>query len=185
KFSEILRNQNNDDDDEVLVVAGDSGLLKLWDWRNGQQLFAQQQSLLAIHQDDQSSSTQQYTQINQLIYHSGIEQIIAISYDKDIVFHDSNTLKPTRQLVGTNDEVLDVKFIGQMNRHIAVATNSPKIKVFDLDTSSCSFLIGHNDIVLALAVFECNRHLMISSSKDNSVRVWRFDPNDCHRHWCL
>ncbi|KAH9426173.1 Transducin (beta)-like 3 [Dermatophagoides pteronyssinus] len=193
KFTEILKHSNQTDDDEqVLVVAGNSGLLKIWDWQNGHQLFAQQQSLLAIHQTEDkdtlsSSSSQQYTLINQLVYDSDSEQqqIVAVSYDKDIVFHDVSTLKPTRQLVGTNDEVLDVKFIGQSNRHIAVATNSPKIKVFDLETSSCSFLIGHNDIVLTLAVFACDRHLMISSSKDNSIRVWKFDPNDCHRACCV
>ncbi|KAH9522180.1 Transducin (beta)-like 3 [Dermatophagoides farinae] len=186
KFAQTLID-DDDNNEQVLVVAGDGGLLTLWDWKNGQQLFAQKQSVLAIHQnhDKDTSSSQQYTQINQLVYHPVSEQIVAISYDKDIVFHDVSTLKPTRQLVGTNDEVLDLKFIGQANRHIAVATNSPKIKVFDLDTSSCSFLIGHNDIVLTLAVFPYDRHLMISSSKDNSIRVWKFDNNDCHRAWCI
>ena len=122
--------------------------------------------------------------VNQLIYNSHLGQLIAVSFDKDIIFHDLADLSPLRQLVGHNEEVLDIQLIGEKQSHIAVATNSPKIKVFELATSNCFILLGHNDIVLSLSVFAQNPNLMVSSSKDNSIRVWQFNP-DCSSAICL
>ena len=58
------------------------------------------------------------------------------------------------QLVGYNEEVLDVKFMGKNGSHIAVASNSEQIRVFELASHSCQILTGHTDIVLELAVFK-------------------------------
>lgn len=173
----------------VLVTAGESGVLKVWDYQTGNQLYTQTNSLLQVKDrtkkeetDDKTES--EYTLINQIIYNAPLDQLIAVSFDKDIIFHSAADLSPLRQLVGHIDEVLDVKLIGAQQTHIAVATNSPKIKVFELATSSCSILLGHSDIVLNLAVFAQNASLMVSSSKDNSIRVWKFS-EDCSSAVCL
>lgn len=86
--------------------------------------------------------------------------------------------------MGSNDEVLDIKLLGNEQTHMAVATNSPRIKIFELSTSNCYFLTGHTDIVLALAVFNTNPNLLVSSGKDNSVRVWQFN-SDCTSVLCI
>ena len=173
----------------VLVTAGESGVLKLWDYQSGNQLYKQEKSLLQVKvsrdtDEEESSESDQYTLISQIIYNAPLDQLIAVSFDKDIIFHNAADLSPLRQLVGHIDEVLDVKLIGEQQTHIAVATNSPKIKVFELSTSNCSILLGHSDIVLNLTVFAQNPYLMASSSKDNSVRVWQFS-TDCTSAVCL
>lgn len=176
----------------VILVAGESGLLKIWDYHTGNMLFTQNKSLLAIEKNKTNNNNNnennielQYTQINQLIYNLNLDSLVAISYDKDIIFHDISNLSPIRQLVGSNDEVLDLKFIGNdPQKNIAVATNSPKIKIFNIETLNCYLLVGHSDIVLALAVFDHDPFLMASSSKDNTVRVWHFSL-DCLSAVCL
>lgn len=47
------------------------------------------------------------------------------------------------QLVGNNDEILDVKFLSAEESHLAVASNSDQIKVFELSTMNCQILTGH------------------------------------------
>jgi U3 small nucleolar RNA-associated protein 13 len=64
--------------------------------------------------------------------------------------------------------------LGENESHIAVATNSPNIKVFEISTSNCYILKGHSDIVLSLDTFPKDAYTLISSSKDNTVRVWKF-----------
>jgi U3 small nucleolar RNA-associated protein 13 len=71
-------------------------------------------------------------------------------------------MKISRQLIGNNDEVTDLRLIsipgqesisseGQGVTHIAVASNSPAIHLFSAKNRSCtSSLEGHKDTVLCL-----------------------------------
>ena len=68
-------------------------------------------------------------------------------------------------LVGHNQEVLDARFVGKGDRFLAVASNVPTVKVYDLDTSSCEFLEGHRDAVIALSRWEKLPHVFASCSK--------------------
>ncbi len=46
---------------------------------------------------------------------------------------EAGSLEVVRQLVGNNDEVTDLRFVGPAATptHLAVATNSPDIRLFD------------------------------------------------------
>ena len=65
--------------------------------------------------------------------------------------------------------------------HIAVATNSNIVKVFDVNTWDCQVLTGHTDIVLCLDVYK-HGSLLVTSSKDNSVRLWCMLPDSKQMH---
>lgn len=56
------------------------------------------------------------------------------------------------QLVGYNDDILDMCFAGPDNNHLAVATNSNDMRIYELDTMDCRILSGHSNIVLSLDV---------------------------------
>ena len=59
----------------------------------------------------------------------------------------------TRQLIGNNDEVTDLRLMGppEAPTHIALATNSPAVRVFDIQTLNCTaMLAGHTDTVLVM-----------------------------------
>ena len=64
------------------------------------------------------------------------------------------TLSLTRQLIGNLDEVTDLRLLGQPGAapsHVALATNSPILRLFNTATLSCTAtLAGHSDTVLAL-----------------------------------
>lgn len=70
------------------------------------------------------------------------------------------SLVTRRQIVGYNDEVIDVKSFpsgagcgGEDGESwVAVATNSPQVRLFELGGFSCRLLDGHTDTVLALDV---------------------------------
>ena len=96
-----------------------------------------------------------------------------------------------RQFIGNNDEVTDLRFLsiidgdcgdgGATNiaapTHVAAATNSEHLRVFDASTLSCAAtLAGHTEAILCLdaakAVNSTTTTFLASGSKDNSVRVW-------------
>ena len=59
----------------------------------------------------------------------------------------------TRQLIGNNDEVTDLRLLGppEAPTHFALATNSPAVRVFDIQTLNCTAtLAGHTDTVLVM-----------------------------------
>ncbi len=58
-----------------------------------------------------------------------------------------------RQLIGNNDEVTDLRLLGspEAPTHLALATNSPAVRVFDIQTLNCTAtLAGHTDTVLVM-----------------------------------
>ena len=48
------------------------------------------------------------------------------------------------QLVGFNDEILDIVLVGKDNSHVAVATNSEQARVFNRHSLNCQLLSGHS-----------------------------------------
>ena len=48
------------------------------------------------------------------------------------------------QLIGYNDEILDVALVGDGNSHVAVATNSAQARVFNRHSLNCQLLSGHS-----------------------------------------
>ena len=52
----------------------------------------------------------------------------------------------------------------------------PTSRSMTFSTNNCLILAGHEDIVLCIDVFASNSNMFASSSKDNTVRIWLFDP---------
>lgn len=76
--------------------------------------------------------------------------------------------------MGYNDEVLDMRYVGEGGTLLAVATNSEQVKIFDRHSFDCQVLPGHSGIVLCLDASSDGKTLA-TSSKDSSIRVWRLD----------
>eukprot|EP00092_Neocalanus_flemingeri_P090038 GFUD01114021.1.p1 GENE.GFUD01114021.1~~GFUD01114021.1.p1 ORF type:complete len:465 (-),score=190.35 GFUD01114021.1:10-1404(-) len=77
--------------------------------------------------------------------------------------------------VGNNDEVLDLVLMGETNTHLAVACNSPAIRLYNRDTWNCVLATGHLDTVLCLATCSEDTTLLASGGKDREVRIWRLE----------
>ena len=70
--------------------------------------------------------------------------------------------------------MLDISLVGDGESHIAVATNSEEVKVFERENGSCQLLSGHSGIVLGMSASSDGR-VIATGSKDNTVRLWKMD----------
>lgn len=52
--------------------------------------------------------------------------------------------------MGTNDEIIDLRFLGEQDSHIAVASSSETVRIYDLETLNCSMIFGHTDIIICM-----------------------------------
>jgi U3 small nucleolar RNA-associated protein 13 len=73
------------------------------------------------------------------------------------------------QFCGNTDQVLDVQFLGPDDSHLAVATNSEHLKVFEIATWNCQLCSGHTDIILGVVV-DKKKHLLATCSKVRYVK---------------
>ncbi|PSN41585.1 Transducin beta-like protein 3 [Blattella germanica] len=104
--------------------------------------------------------------------------------DPCLLLSGSKLLQNYEYLVGFTDEVLDVVLLGTDGSHIAVATNSIDIKLYRMKDMDCQLLRGHTDLVLSLASTPSDPCLLLSGSKDNTVRIWQLD-QEHHSVRCL
>ncbi|XP_076309508.1 LOW QUALITY PROTEIN: transducin beta-like protein 3 [Tachypleus tridentatus] len=158
-------------DNIFFISAGEKGNLQVWNAQSGQLVHKQESCLVA----SPGANLPEGSIITQATYNSKLNMISVVTYEHNIIFFCLDDFSLVKQFVGYNDDILDIKFFGAEDAHLAVATNSSNIKVYKLDTFSCQLLKGHLDIVLALDVFPKDPCMMASSSKDNCLRIWRMD----------
>ena len=59
---------------------------------------------------------------------------------------------------------MDLSFVGADENHLAVATNSSQLRIYDLTTMNCQLLEGHTDTILSLEV-NSNGNRLVTGSK--------------------
>lgn len=148
-----------------VATGGDRGVVRVWDVLNPKELYVQSNSLVRKNEEGGLA-------LRKLLYSEVTSSFALVSYDHNIFVHSVDTFACTNQFVGYSDEILDMVYVGEDETHLAVATNSPDIKLFTLSSICCSLLTGHTGFVVTLAVAPQKPHIFASASKDNSVRVW-------------
>lgn len=149
-----------------VAVAGEKGSVKIWDVKEARQLFTQKNSLISPAKEQGGLA------VTQLLYNKATNTFAVVSADHNIIFHLFDDFSCRQQLIGFSDEILDLVILGIEETHLAVATNSNDIKLYNLSNMNCQLLVGHTDLVVALASTPANPDLFASSSKDNSMRLW-------------
>uniref|UniRef100_A0A2K6FPS5 Transducin beta like 3 n=1 Tax=Propithecus coquereli TaxID=379532 RepID=A0A2K6FPS5_PROCO len=144
------------------LTAGDQGTLRVWEAASGQCVYTQPQL---------PGPGRELTHCT-LARAAGL--LLSVTADHNLLLYEARSLRLQKQFAGYSEEVLDVRFLGPEDSHVVVASNSPCLKVFELQTSSCQILHGHTDIVLALDVFR-KGWLFASCAKDQSIRIWRMN----------
>ncbi|EPQ60264.1 WD40 repeat-like protein [Gloeophyllum trabeum ATCC 11539] len=151
-------------------TAGEKGVVKIWDAREGNVLFT-----LGKEQDNIPDDQEEQRQILDAMYLPSTSTIVSIHADQNILFHSLSSLSLTRQLIGFNDEIIDSTFLSPVpsahDTHLALATNSSLIRVYDTSTLDARLLEGHTEIVLCLDSSPDGR-LLASGSKDRAARIW-------------
>lgn len=152
------------------VIGGESGIIKAWDVLNTKEIFVQKNSLVSKGKENSLS-------IIKVLFNEKQKVFAVVSAEQNIILHSSETFECLKQFVGFSDEILDIIYFGKNDSHIAIATNSNDIKLYENSNMNCQLLKGHTDLVLALNKTNSNPYLMVSSSKDNTVRLWFMKDN--------
>uniref|UniRef100_A0A1Q3F476 Putative transducin beta-like protein 3 n=1 Tax=Culex tarsalis TaxID=7177 RepID=A0A1Q3F476_CULTA len=155
------------------ACAGEEGLIKVWEMTETAIVFKQSNSLVT------KSAEEGGLAITEMLLNRQTSQVAVVSADHNIIVHDLETFDCIKQLSGFSDEILDLILFGKKDRFLGMATNSNDFKVYDTTTMSCQLVKGHTDIVLSLSA---NDQFMLSSSKDNSIRLWQYNATKFEIH---
>ncbi|KAJ3081689.1 Transducin (beta)-like 3 [Rhizoclosmatium hyalinum] len=147
----------------IAYTAGEKGIIRLWDLESGDCIMTQPSDQNASHE------------ISDVLVVEDKHQLVAVTTDHNFLFYDmTSELQRVHQIVGYNEEIVDVRFVSPDESLLAVASNSEQIKVMDLESSNCDILYGHSNVVVCLDRSKDGR-LLASGSKDNSSLIWGFN----------
>lgn len=151
----------------LFYTAGSMGALRLWRADSGTEV-SRAVVLRPVGDDDELHGL-----MDAMLVPSG-GQIVTVSATQDLAYFAVGTSPPsleeTRQLVGYNDEIVDLAIVQQ---HLAVASNNTQLRLYKLDTQDHDVVLvdGHKDMVLSLDAC-AHEPWLVSGSKDYTARVW-------------
>ncbi|KAJ1973138.1 U3 small nucleolar RNA-associated protein [Dimargaris xerosporica] len=167
----------------VIFTGGEKGAIRFWDLTSGNMLYTQ---------PDRSSAVAGEHRISDLLYCPAVQQLLKVTTDQDLVTYQLPSVKAmemetdaemplaqpllrqVRETPGYNEEIIDGGFLGSGHDHVVLASNSEKIRVYNLGNLDCSLVEGHSDTVLCLDVHSSGL-LFASGSKDSRARLWRLN----------
>ncbi|GAA6032593.1 hypothetical protein JCM8097_004832 [Rhodosporidiobolus ruineniae] len=164
----------------AVYTGGDKGVIRLWDLVTGEEIKTEA---------GEASTSGKVHEILDIISTPLNSSLTAVYVDQNLITRSLPSLSITRQIIGFNDEVIDTCFLSSPSAssssspdepstsesHLAIATNSDLIRVYDLNRFNTQLLEGHDDVVLCLGR-SADGEVLVSGSKDNTARVWRALP---------
>lgn len=174
----------------LCYTGGDKGLVRVWDVLKGTQV-ATMKGVEGVDETELDEDEQHG--VLSVLYSPTSSSLVSIHADQNIIFHSLSTLLSTRQIIGFNDEIVDVAFLSHPSApttspsslpetpdiphsHMAVATNSNLLRVYSTSSFNARLLPGHSDMILCLDISPDHQWL-VTGSKDHTARVWA--PTTC------
>uniref|UniRef100_A0A2N9H388 U3 small nucleolar RNA-associated protein 13 C-terminal domain-containing protein n=1 Tax=Fagus sylvatica TaxID=28930 RepID=A0A2N9H388_FAGSY len=164
------------------ITVGERGIVRIWNSESAGCVFEQKSSDITVSSDMDRG----FTSAVMLPLDQGL---LCVTADQQFLFYspvenpeEMFTLTLSRRLVGYNEEIVDMKFLGEEEQFLAVATNLEQVRVYDLAAMSCSYVLaGHTETILCLdtCVSSSGRALIVTGSKDNNVRLWESETRRC------
>ncbi|KAI8079765.1 WD40-repeat-containing domain protein [Halteromyces radiatus] len=148
---------------DVFYTGGDKGVIRLWELATGKLV------------QEQATETNSKHTISDIIYSAASQTLIAVTNDQNILFYSiPQQLKRIKQVVGYNDEIVDIVYLGENETHLAAATNSEQLRVYDVETQNCDIVYGHKDMILCLDRSK-DGDVLVTGSKDKTARIWKIN----------
>ncbi|KZV38388.1 transducin beta-like protein 3 [Dorcoceras hygrometricum] len=167
------------------ITVGERGIVRIWNSDGAKLLFEQKRSDVTIILDKEDVK-RGFTSALMLPLGQGL---LCVTADQQFLIYvlEENAevglnLTLSKRLIGYNEEIADMKFLGDEEHFLAVATSVEQVRVYDVASMSCSYVLsGHTDVVLCLdtCVQSPGRSLIVTGSKDNSVRLWDSQNRRC------
>ncbi|KAI8125036.1 hypothetical protein FF38_10604 [Lucilia cuprina] len=157
-------------DAETIIVAGAKGNLK--------QIASKTSKISTLIECQE----EEY-EISHLMFNIAKKQLAFVTADHNILIFDivsKENVKCFKQLIGFNDEILDVCFLGEAEEFLAMATNSKHIKLYDIEQHmNCNIVMGHKDTVMSLTTPGSSK-LLLSAGKDFTIILWQLDKENAN-----
>ena len=161
---------------DVLYTAGAHGMVRLWRVSEDAPLAAQAAAL-----EDAADAEDELSGLTDAHYARAANVVVAATAAQDLAFVRVDAAAPAlalvRQLVGYNDEIVDVAVLQRgeegAGAHLAVASNNRLVRIYrlDADDHDAVLLPGHGDMVLSVDASADGRWLA-SASRDRTARIW-------------
>ncbi|KAF6151712.1 hypothetical protein GIB67_001995 [Kingdonia uniflora] len=167
------------------LTVGEHGIVRIWNSEGAVCIFEQQSSDATVTSDNDDTK-RGFGAAVMLPLDQGL---LCVTVDQQFLFYsplqsleEKLELILSKRLVGFNEEIVDMKFLGDDENYLAVATNLEEVRVYDLASMSCSYVLtGHTDTVLSLdtCVSSSGKSLIVTGSKDSRVRLWEQESKCC------
>jgi len=151
----------------TFATVGEQGTIKFWDSATGAMILSQNQEPLSM---DRNPSVPCF----EILHRPQHRQLAVVSSERDVFIYELPYLALAQQLQGHLDEILSTCWFAD-DKYLAIACNSNDLKIMEVATSRCQHLKGHQDIAVCVASFPSDPMCIISSSKDCTILVWKFD----------
>ncbi|KAJ3237673.1 Transducin (beta)-like 3 [Chytriomyces hyalinus] len=167
--------------DECSMIAysgGEKGVIRLWNIDTGDCIATQK------------SETNSSYEITDVLLRPKSQDIVAVTSDHNLLFYNMlEDLTLTHQIVGYNEEIVDICFVNPNESSLAVASNSKQIKIMDLESSNCDILKhlkssreplklkssytfqAHEKDINSIAVAP-NDKIFATGSQDKTAKIW-------------
>lgn len=163
---------DNENSSDFIYTAGSNNVLRIWDMQR-EKVIAETATPI--------KTTEELMIVDVLRVRD--EALVLVLSDQTLVFVDieepdtessSVLLRIMKRIAGNHGIIADIKYAGPDLELIALATNSPSLRIVDpnhpLEVVLCE---GHTDILNAVDV-SSDGLWIATASKDNTARIWRW-----------
>jgi U3 small nucleolar RNA-associated protein 13 len=153
---------------QYFYTAGSENVFKIWDIKTGS-LVAQSPTPLKTNEE------LVIIDILKLEH----ENLILVESDQTLVQIDlsgeDQELPIVNRIAGNHGTVADIRYVGPNFEYVALATNSPSLRIIETNEKfKVKLYDGHTDLLNAIDVSNDGRWIA-TASKDNEARVWHWD----------
>lgn len=154
----------DDETEQIIYAGGEKGETSLWSLKKMKRV--------ALCPHRQKNTTEE-TVITEIIYKPEVDLFIPVLSDETLLQLSLDTMDLTviRRIAGNHGQIIDCAFVGEDNTHLAIATNSPEVRIIKRDSLSHSVLAAHSGIVMSIDR-SLDGYWLATASKDKQARLW-------------
>ncbi|XP_042443628.1 transducin beta-like protein 3 [Zingiber officinale] len=180
-FLEVSNGKNTSSSDPVhFLTVGERGIVRIWSCEGAICIYEQP---LSPGEGDSGRGF-----LSAVFLPSDLGLLCATADQQFLFFSPTKSAQGTfqlhlyKRLVGYNEEILDMRFLGDDEQYLAVATNLEQVRVYEVASMSCAYVLGgHTEIVVCIdtCISSTGKTMVVTGSKDNSVRLWDVERKQC------